>query len=184
MDPGIRISRSRRSKHRGHSPIAGGLARYRKGFEQSLAMWQKKDDQPGLASARWGLGGLLLQEADFSGARKMYDQALAIRTSRGDKIAIAETQLGLRRFIAGGGAFSSRTGKPRSVSLSRFFRHKNSATTKPRPGASLPARCSPRVRRRQRKKRYNTPRLLAAKEQESNHPLANRDHSSAHRDRR
>jgi DNA-binding winged helix-turn-helix (wHTH) protein/TolB-like protein len=74
--------------------LQGDLAGARKGFEQSLAMWQKKDDQPGLASARWGLGGLLLQEADFSGARKMYDQALAIRTSRGDKIAIAETQLG------------------------------------------------------------------------------------------
>ena len=58
-------------------------------------MWQKKDDQLGLSYATSGLGGLLLQEADFSRARKMYDQALAIRTSRGDKITIAETQLGL-----------------------------------------------------------------------------------------
>ncbi len=43
----------------------------------------------------WGLGSLQLQEADFSGARKMYEQALAIRTSAGDKLTIAETQLGL-----------------------------------------------------------------------------------------
>ena len=38
---------------------------------------------------------LLLEEADFSGARKMYEQALAIRNSAGDQLTIAETQLGL-----------------------------------------------------------------------------------------
>lgn len=37
----------------------------------------------------------MLEEADFSGARKMYEQSLAIRTSAGDKLTIAETQLGL-----------------------------------------------------------------------------------------
>jgi len=41
------------------------------------------------------LGSVLLQEADFLGARKMYEQALALRTSAGDKLSIAETQLGL-----------------------------------------------------------------------------------------
>ncbi len=41
------------------------------------------------------LGSLLLEEADFSGARKMYEQALAIRTAAGDKLSIAETQLEL-----------------------------------------------------------------------------------------
>jgi tetratricopeptide (TPR) repeat protein len=43
----------------------------------------------------WGLGSLLLQEADFSGARMMYEQALVIRTSAHDEFTIAETQLGL-----------------------------------------------------------------------------------------
>jgi len=43
----------------------------------------------------YSLGELLVQEADFAGARKMYEQALATRTSGGDKIGIAETQLGL-----------------------------------------------------------------------------------------
>jgi len=43
----------------------------------------------------WSLGSLLLQEADFAGARKMYDQALALRTSAGEKLTIAETQLAL-----------------------------------------------------------------------------------------
>jgi cytochrome c-type biogenesis protein CcmH/NrfG len=38
---------------------------------------------------------VLLEEADFSGARKMYEQALAIRKSGGDQLTIAETQLGL-----------------------------------------------------------------------------------------
>ena len=42
-----------------------------------------------------GLGNVLLEEADFSGARKMYEQALAIRKSGGDQLTIAETQLGL-----------------------------------------------------------------------------------------
>jgi tetratricopeptide (TPR) repeat protein len=41
------------------------------------------------------LGNLLLQEADFSGARKMYEQALTIRTSAGEELSMAETQLGL-----------------------------------------------------------------------------------------
>src|SRR5271170_6845042 len=41
------------------------------------------------------LGDLLLLEADFTGARKMYEQALAMRNSAGDRITIAETQLGL-----------------------------------------------------------------------------------------
>ena len=41
------------------------------------------------------LGNLLLQESDFPGTRKMYEQALTIRTSAGEKLSIAETQLDL-----------------------------------------------------------------------------------------
>jgi DNA-binding winged helix-turn-helix (wHTH) protein/tetratricopeptide (TPR) repeat protein len=75
--------------------LQGDLVGAKQGFEQSLAIWQKNGDQVGSAYAMWGLGSLLLQEADFSGARKMYEQALAIRTSARDEFTIAETQLGL-----------------------------------------------------------------------------------------
>jgi eukaryotic-like serine/threonine-protein kinase len=75
--------------------LQGDLEDARHGYEQSLAIWQKNGDQVGSAYAMWGLGSLLLQEADFSGARKMYEQALAIRTSARDEFTIAETQLGL-----------------------------------------------------------------------------------------
>jgi hypothetical protein len=43
----------------------------------------------------WSLGNLLLQEADFSGSRKMYEQSLALRTSTGEKLGVAETRLAL-----------------------------------------------------------------------------------------
>src|ERR1700733_12214282 len=75
--------------------LQGDLVGAKQGFEQSLAIWQKNGYQVSSAYAMWGLGSLLLQEADFSGARKMYEQALAIRTSAGDAITVAETQLGL-----------------------------------------------------------------------------------------
>jgi eukaryotic-like serine/threonine-protein kinase len=72
----------------------GDLAGAKQGLEQSLATWQKNGDQDS-AYAMWSLGSLLLQEADFSGARKMYEQALALRTAAGEKLTIAETQLAL-----------------------------------------------------------------------------------------
>src|ERR1700733_11743933 len=75
--------------------LQGDLVGAKQGFEQSLAIWQKNGYQVSSAYAIWGLGSLLLQEADFSGARKMFEQALAIRTSAHDEFTIAETQLGL-----------------------------------------------------------------------------------------
>ena len=75
--------------------LQGDLVAAKQGFEQSLATWQKNGVQYYSAYAMWNLGNLLLQESDFTGSRKMYDQALALRTSAGDKITIAETQLAL-----------------------------------------------------------------------------------------
>ena len=75
--------------------LQGDLVGAKQGFERSLATWQKDGVQYYSAYAMWNLGNLLLQESDFTGSRKMYDQALALRTSAGDKITIAETQLAL-----------------------------------------------------------------------------------------
>lgn len=75
--------------------LQGDLVGAQQGFEKSLATWQKLDDRGDSAYAMWSLGGLLLQEADFSGSRKRYEQALAIRTSAGDDLTIDETRLGL-----------------------------------------------------------------------------------------
>ena len=75
--------------------LQGDLEDARHGYEQSLAIWQKSRVPDMSAYALWGLGSLLLQEADFSGARKMYEQALAIRTAARDEFTIAETQVGL-----------------------------------------------------------------------------------------
>jgi tetratricopeptide (TPR) repeat protein len=75
--------------------LQGDLAGAKQGLEHSLATWQKNGDQDFSAYAMWSLGSLLLQEADFSGSRKMYDQALAWRTLAGEKLTIAETQLSL-----------------------------------------------------------------------------------------
>ena len=75
--------------------LQGDLVGAKQGFERSLATWQKNGVQYYSAYAMWNLGILLLVEADFAGSRKMYDQALVLRTSAGDKITIAETQLAL-----------------------------------------------------------------------------------------
>ena len=75
--------------------LQGGLTVARKGFEESLAIWQKTGDQSSSAYSMSSLGDLLLMNADFDGARKMYEQALAIRTAADDSITIAETQLAL-----------------------------------------------------------------------------------------
>jgi DNA-binding winged helix-turn-helix (wHTH) protein/tetratricopeptide (TPR) repeat protein len=75
--------------------LQGDLTSAKQGFEQSLATWQKTGDQDKAAYAMWSLGSLLLKEADFPGAHKMYEQALAIRTAAGEKLSIAETQLRL-----------------------------------------------------------------------------------------
>ncbi len=74
--------------------LQGDLEDAKHGFEQSLATWQKNGN-PASAYALWGLGSVLFQEADFSGAHKMYEQALAIRTSAHDEFTIAETQVGI-----------------------------------------------------------------------------------------
>jgi tetratricopeptide (TPR) repeat protein len=73
--------------------LQGDFASARRGFEQSLSVWQKDGDQFAYAYSMWSLGSILLQEADFPNARKMYEQSLAIRTASGDKLTIAETQL-------------------------------------------------------------------------------------------
>jgi eukaryotic-like serine/threonine-protein kinase len=73
--------------------LQGDLGGAKQGFERSLAAWQENGEQSLSAYAMWHLGSLLREEGDFSGARKMYEQALAIRTTAGDKLAIAETQL-------------------------------------------------------------------------------------------
>jgi tetratricopeptide (TPR) repeat protein len=75
--------------------LQGDLEGAKQGFEESLATWQKNGNQDSSAYAMWSSGSLLLEKADFLGARKMYEQALAIRTTAGDKLSIAETQLGL-----------------------------------------------------------------------------------------
>jgi tetratricopeptide (TPR) repeat protein len=75
--------------------LQGDLPGARRGFEQSLAIWQKNGDQSSSAYSMWSLGGLLLLEADFQGARKMLEQALAMRTSAREKLTISETQLDL-----------------------------------------------------------------------------------------
>jgi eukaryotic-like serine/threonine-protein kinase len=75
--------------------LQGDMASAKQGLERSLAIWQKNNNHTFSAYAMWSLGSLLLQEADFSGARKMYDQALALRTSVGEELTIAETHLAL-----------------------------------------------------------------------------------------
>jgi len=75
--------------------LQGDLVGAKQGFERSLATWQKNGVQYYSAYAMWNLGSLLLEESDFTGSRKMYEQALALRTSAGEKLTIAETQLAL-----------------------------------------------------------------------------------------
>jgi eukaryotic-like serine/threonine-protein kinase len=75
--------------------LQGDLAGAQQGLERSLEAWQKGSAQYFSAYAMWSLGSLLLEEADFAGSRAMYEQALALRTSAGEKLTIAETQLSL-----------------------------------------------------------------------------------------
>jgi len=73
----------------------GDLAGAKKGYQQSLAIWQKNGDQDASVYAMWGWGDLLTAEADFSGARKMFEQSLAIVSAAGEQLSIAEGQLPL-----------------------------------------------------------------------------------------
>ena len=75
--------------------LQGDLPGAKRGFEQSLAIWQKNGDEGSAAYSMSSLGGVLLLEADFRGARQMLEQALAISASAGEKITISETQLPL-----------------------------------------------------------------------------------------
>jgi len=75
--------------------LQGDLAGAKQGFEKSLKLWQDKSNRNASAYALWSLGNVLLEQSDFAGSRKMYEQALAIRTTGGDTLAIAQTQLGL-----------------------------------------------------------------------------------------
>ena len=75
--------------------LQGDLVGAKEGYERSLATWQKDGDKDMSAYGRWRLGSLLLQEGDFSGSHKMYEQALAIRSSASENLTVAETQLGL-----------------------------------------------------------------------------------------
>ena len=89
-------------------------------------------------------------------ARKMYEQALALRTSAGDKLTIAETQLALADLSLEE-ARSPAEQETASPAGSRCFSNTKSPRRRNRRrGASLPARCSRRVKQRQRKKRCNT----------------------------
>jgi cytochrome c-type biogenesis protein CcmH/NrfG len=63
--------------------------------EESLAIQQNNGSRNASAYVMYHFGFLLLDQADFSGARKMFEQALAIRSSAGDQLTIAETQLRL-----------------------------------------------------------------------------------------
>ncbi len=60
-----------------------------------MAIQQKNGNRNASAYVLYHFGSLLLDEADFSGARKMFEQALAIRSSAGEQLTIAETQLDL-----------------------------------------------------------------------------------------
>jgi tetratricopeptide (TPR) repeat protein/TolB-like protein len=74
----------------------GDLASAKLGLERSLGIWDRIDPGHSFSGyAMWSLGSLLLQEGDFKGSRTMYEQALALRTSGGEKLTIAETQLAL-----------------------------------------------------------------------------------------
>jgi len=74
----------------------GDLPSAKLGFERSLAIWQKNDaGRSPSGYAMWSLGTLLFQEGDFTASRRMYEQALALRTSAGEKLTIAETQVAL-----------------------------------------------------------------------------------------
>jgi eukaryotic-like serine/threonine-protein kinase len=74
----------------------GDLPGAKRGLERSLTIWQRNNATHSVSGyAMWSLGSLLLQEGDLTGSRKMYEQALALRTSADEKLTIAETQLAL-----------------------------------------------------------------------------------------
>ncbi len=103
----------------------------------------------------WRLGNLLLQEDDFRGSRKMYEQALAIRTSAGEKLTMAQTQLSLADLSLE----EARSAAEQEVVIHQvieIFQTQKSATTKPRLGASSPVLCWRKISQRPRPMRSNT----------------------------
>jgi DNA-binding winged helix-turn-helix (wHTH) protein/TolB-like protein len=75
--------------------LQGNLGSAKEGFSQSLSQWKTIGHNDAAASTMSRLGGLLLEQADFSGSRQMYEQALAIRRASGEELLVAQIQLGL-----------------------------------------------------------------------------------------
>jgi eukaryotic-like serine/threonine-protein kinase len=73
--------------------LQGDLASARQEFEQSISALQSIADHAQVGEASEWLGVVLSDDGDLPGARKMYEQALAIQTAAHDKIAAAGIQL-------------------------------------------------------------------------------------------
>jgi eukaryotic-like serine/threonine-protein kinase len=90
-DPGILARANIAIVHQ----LQGDLTGARQGLEQAVPGFQGSGDQEKVALLTWYLAGVLLEQADFSGARTLYEKSLAIWTASGEKLTIAGTQLGL-----------------------------------------------------------------------------------------
>ena len=65
----------------------------------ALGLAKASSDKSNVAYAMSGLGDLSLFVADFNGAKKNYDEALALRTEIGEAQTVRTTHLALARLL-------------------------------------------------------------------------------------
>ena len=72
-----------------------GFAGAQQMFQQALAVTQPTSNRSVSAYALFGLGNILVKEANFAAARKVYSESLAMRNEIGEKATAAESRLAL-----------------------------------------------------------------------------------------
>jgi len=73
--------------------LQGNLDEAEQGYQEAISGFEKTGEQNSAALVRSMLGNVLLEKADFAGARKFYERALAEDRAADEKRQVAEVQL-------------------------------------------------------------------------------------------
>jgi class 3 adenylate cyclase/tetratricopeptide (TPR) repeat protein len=93
----------------------GNLSEASKNYLDALGLAKASSDKSNAAYAMFGLGELSLTAADFTGAKKNYDESLALRTEIGETQTIRTTRLALARLLLEQGQTDQAVSAARSV---------------------------------------------------------------------
>jgi predicted ATPase/DNA-binding SARP family transcriptional activator len=76
-------------------------------YEDSLTMWRKIGDQPGIANSLNGLGNVAFSRGNYSAAKTFYEESLEIRRRLGDQWGVANSLCNLGGLADAQGDYAS-----------------------------------------------------------------------------